>query len=156
MAGNSVIIPHGSGDPVDEQITSDVFWPALSTNDFRNAMRVGATIPDERVKLALIEGVLKINDELAPLKSASAQYAALADIPAVQIMGQSIKIHHYIGAVFNEAKASLTETYRDFDSTQSGHDEADKLEISIVDYRQTSREHIRKLLGKPRATIGLL
>ncbi|MCF6221649.1 MAG: head completion/stabilization protein, partial [Robiginitomaculum sp.] len=85
-----------------------------------------------------------------------ALYAGIEDIPAEQVSGTSRYVHQYMAAVFNEAKADLVERYRDFDSTNDGHDEADTLEETIDDYRRKSRENIRALLGRPRATIELL
>ncbi len=161
MSGNSVTInPHGAGVPDDVLVGADAFYPDLSTNEFRDAMRVDSTVPNQRVKLTLINAALKTNVELLPLKSANSEYAKLEDMPSGIITTDAVEksalMHHYKTAVFNEAKANITEVYRDFDSTKSGHDEADKLEITIDDYRRTAREHIRTLLGKPRATIKIL
>jgi len=76
--------------------------------------------------------------------------------PNIGIKDFRESMRDYKQSVFNEAKADLTERFRDFDSTKSGHKEADKLEIGINDYRQKSREHIRALLGTNRAIIGLI
>ena len=97
-----------------------------------------------------------MNADLSDLPFTYIDAADLANVAAEQIDGVSVKVWHYKQAVFNEAKADLTERYRDFDSTKSGHKEADKLETGINDYRQKSREHIRALLGTPRAIIGLI
>ncbi len=156
MSSNSVIIPHGAGDPVDVTIASHNFWPELSSNDFRNIMRVGGTIPNTRVEATLIAAVIAVNKELQKFRLTWALYAGLEDIPADQVAGISIYVHQYQAAVFNNAKADLVERYRDFDSTNDGHDEADKLEETIDDYRRKSRENIRALLGNPRTTIELL
>lgn len=161
MSANSVtIIPHGSGTPDNSAVRADAFYPELSTNAFRDAMRVDTTVPHERVELALINAVLKVNVDLAPFKAKQSQYITLADIPSQPVtIGETETTayqHHYKSAVFNEAKASITERYRDIDSTNTGHDEADKLDLTIDDYRADSREHIRAILGNPRATIKLL
>ena len=157
MSRNSVtIIPHGSGDTEEITLGEDGFFPSLSSNEFRDVMRVTAVITDARVKSALISARLKIGADLKSLIQTHIAYDALDDVPAEGIDGVSVLTHRYRMAVYNEAKATLTERYRDIDSTQSGHDEADKLDATIDDYRQVSREHIRALLGKPRATVELL
>jgi len=119
-------------------------------------MRVGATVPNVRVEATLIAAVITINEELKSLPTTYFNYASLEAIPADEVADKSIYVHRYQSAVFNEAKADLTERYRDFDSTNDGHEEADKLEETIDDYRRKSRENIRAMLGNPRATIALL
>lgn len=149
-------IPAGNERETDVTISSPEFYPDLSTAGFRAAMRVGTTVPTERVKTALIDALLKTLQDMKDYRVEFVKYATLADVPDDEIDGTSIKVHLFLAAVHNEAKASLTEVYRDFDSTKSGHDEADKLEMTIEDYRRVARESIRALLGRPRATIELL
>ncbi|MCF6222001.1 MAG: head completion/stabilization protein, partial [Robiginitomaculum sp.] len=64
MSSNSVIIPHGSGVPVDVTVASHDFWPELSSNAFRDIMRVGGTVPNQRVEATLIAAVIVVNKEL--------------------------------------------------------------------------------------------
>ena len=157
MSAHSVtIIPHGQGDAQDSIIANEAFYPDLSTNEFRSSMRVGTTIPLMRVSHALVNAMIKVNKDLEPFQAANTAYASLDLIPAAILFDHSVLVHHYKTAVFNEAKARLTERYRDYDSTNSGSDQADKLEESINDYRQVARESIRSILGKPRASIKLL
>ena len=150
------IIPHGGVDNEDDHFGGTSFYPDFSLSAFRDAMRVGSTIPDGRVKTAVIDAALKTLQDLLPLRNRYSDYEKLEDVPSDKMDGISVLLHRYRSAVYNEAKASLTEKYRDFDSTQSGHDEADKLEMTIDDYRRVARENIRALLGKPRATIKIL
>lgn len=155
------IIPHGAetapdGDAPDSLIGDGGFYPALSLSEFRENFRVPSTMTDGRVKQALRDASLKTRHDLKAYREDKSDYAALDDIPSEMFDGVSVLSLAYESAVFNEAKACLTESYRDFDSTQSGHDEADKLEMGIEDYRRVARENIRRLLGIPRATIRIL
>lgn len=157
MSQNSVtIIPHGGSDDEDDNFGGTPFYPDFSLSAFRDAMRVDTTIPNGRVKNAVIDAALKTLHDLSPLRDTHSAFDTLADVPADEMDGVSVLVHRYRSAVYNEAKASLTEKYRDFDSTQSGHEEADKLEMTIEDYRRVARENIRAMLGKPRATIRIL
>ena len=149
------IIPKGTAQAEGITIEQDGFFPELLVDDFRNAMRVDTTIENDRLKGSLIEAALKVNNDLKAFAD-NAEHDSLAEIPADTIDGKSIILQQYVAAVFNEAKASLSERYRDFDSTNSGHDAADKLEMGIDDYRQKSREAVRGILGKPRARVTLL
>lgn len=162
MTGSGVtVIPHGDGVSPDSE-TPDIliggagFYPALSMTVFRDGFRVPATMTDSRVKQALRDAALKIIYDLKPFRESNAAHLTLLSVPSEVFDGVSVLALAYQTAVFAEAKASLTETYRDFDSTQSGHEEADKLEMGIDDYRRVSRENIRRILGKPRATIRIL
>lgn len=156
MSGNSTFIPHGGIDPVTVEISSGDFWPQLDSNEFRDIMRVDGTVPNIRVEAVLIAANLRVNRELRPFAAKWAEAQTMASIPADQINGQSVYVLEYRAAVFNEAKADLTERYRDYDSTNDGHDEADKLESNIEDYRRKAREAIRAILDQPRATVELL
>ena len=150
------VIPKGAEESGEDEIKNSDFFPNLSVKNFRDSLRVDETVPFGRVKATLINAILKVNADLSELSLSNLPYTALADVPSATIAGTSTKVWRYKSAVFNEAKADLIERYRDFDSTQSGHDEADKLETVINDYRQKAREHIRALLGKPPVRIALL
>ncbi len=157
MSDHSVtVIPKGSAQAEGISIAQSGIFPDLMVDDFRAAMRVDTTIPTERVKLSLMDAALKVNKDLAPLTEKYPDIENMEDLPAAAIDGKSVLLHQYFSAVYNEAKASLNEKYRDFDSTNSGHSQADKLELGIDDYRQNLREIVRSILGKPRARISLL
>ena len=78
------------------------------------------------------------------------------DVPAEQIAATSIHVHRYLRAVGCFAKASLTERYRDFDTTAAGNKKADQLENPIDDLRRDARWAISGILGIGRNTVELI
>lgn len=144
---SSAFIPHRPGtDPQHDAIERpDDFYPALSVSDWKNRMRVDDNVSAIRSHEILTSALYMVHAELGEWRAAQTA-AALEGIPAI----------HYRQAVYQRAKAYELEQYRDIDSTAAGGDRAEGLESRINVALQRSREHLRLLIGKPRATIKLI
>lgn len=139
-------------------VTNDGFFPDIDLNKLRDTMRLDGTVTAARLRDAAVDAIISVNDELAAWKAAqiAAGAADMAAVPAPQIGGESVQLARYRTAVYRQAKADLTERYRDFDATKSGSDDADKLEENICTDRRAARWAIRDILGLARTTVELI
>lgn len=145
----SVVIPHGPGNPKpnEDLITPpDDFYPPLSVAEWKLRMRVDDNVSPARSIETLNRAMLDITDELQPWRAqqTTATLAAGRDTA------------RYLQAVWQRAKAYELEQYRDIDNTDSGSRRADGLESRIDTALQRSREALRSLMGRGRATIVLI
>ncbi len=142
----------------EPDILNSAFWPEISLIDCRAVMRIGSEITPERLREALISGIIDTNSDLADwrFQQEQAGYAELSSVPAEQVDNISIKVTLYRRAVYNFAKAELTERYRDYDSTLQGRDRADNLDPTIDQYRRQAILAIRQISGRQRTTVELI
>lgn len=148
--------------PVEEDegsISNIAFFPAVALSKARAIARIDGTVPTERLRQALVTGMLKINADLSDWIEAEkeAGNTTLADKEGLEIEeGINQHQHQYLRAVACYAKANLTERYRDHDSTNEGHDRADDLSATIDDLWRDYHWALSDLQGKPRATVALI
>jgi hypothetical protein len=139
-------------------ITNDGFFPDIDPADVREKMRLDGTVTDARLRDSLINAIISVNKELDEWQAAqiAAGYATLADVPAKKLDVISVQIHRYLRAVYAQAKANLTERYKDFDSTNSGGKKADQMESTVDDYHRDVRWAISDIMGISRNTTELI
>ncbi|MFP3499126.1 head completion/stabilization protein, partial [Pseudomonas sp. SIMBA_059] len=91
----------------------------------------------------------EVNDELRSALAAwrDAGITCLADAPADQLDGESVRLQHYRRAVYCLAKATLIERYRDYDTTGDGARRADELEPQGDELRRDVRWAISDIIG---------
>lgn len=144
--------------PVESDIENDGFFPDISLTDARSIVRIDGTITPERLRHALVEAAAAVNDELIAWKQQQLAngYTKLEEVPASRIDGESVLLARYLRSVFCQAKANLTERYRDYDSTSDGNKRADESETTIDDLRRDARWAISDILGKSRTTVDLI
>jgi hypothetical protein len=147
-----------TGDITDHTLTNDGWWPDIDTADLRATLRLDGTVTDARLNAAAVSAMRSTNRELRRFKAGhvAAGAAGLADVDADEINGESEFIGLYRRAVYCSAGAELVERYRNYDSTSSGHAEAEKLTESIDELRRDARWAIRDLLGVAHATVELI
>ncbi len=142
----------------ETDVSNTSFYPAISPTECREVMRIDGSITAERLRHALINAMTEANDNLSLwMHTQQAQgYASLTDVPADQIDGVSINIQLYQRAVYNWAKAEITERYRDYDSTLKASQRAETLDETIDHYRREAIIAIRAISGRQRTTIELI
>ncbi|MBR8114426.1 head completion/stabilization protein [Burkholderia cenocepacia] len=148
-----------SAPPADDPIVGNVAWfPSIDLAHMREAVRLTGTVTTARLRDAVIAAIDEVNRELAswraPLEAGGV--ASLAELPADTIGGESVQLARYRRAVYFLARADLTETYRDFDSTKSGAADADELMTTIDADRRNARQAINDMRGVARSTIDLI
>lgn len=139
-------------------IANDGFFPDVDPAQFAREMRLRDGITPERRRHALIAAIITVGNQLAgyrELRQANGS-ATLADVASATIDGESRLVQLYRTAVFSEAKAILTERYRDADITKAGKEQVEDLEPSIGELRRDSVYAVRDLLGVGRVDVALI
>jgi len=144
--------------PAQPPLQPDDFWPQIDPAAIRERMRLDASISNPRLRHAILIAALTVNGELATWAQPwhAAGMVRLADIPAPQMDGQSRLVHLYLRAVACATAAELTERYRRFDATASGHQHADADTPTIDELRRDLRWAIRDIKGQTRTTVELI
>lgn len=143
-------------------VQNDPWFPAIDPAQARAVCRLDGTVTPARLQHALLAAMASVNIELAPLQARALQLgvASLADLPAPQLGGESVKLQHYRRAVYACLQADLAEVYRDIDTTPQGSAKservAEKLEARIGEHRRNQRWAISDLLGLRRTTVDLV
>lgn len=146
----------GSAEPFT--LDNDGWWPDIDADHLRAAMRLDGSITNARLKVAAVNAMIAVNRELAAYKvrEQANGHAALVDVPAVVITGESELVHLYRRAVYCSAGAELAERYRSYDATADGNQRADDLTPSVDEYRRDARWAIRDVLGNAHTTVELI
>ncbi|WP_285430030.1 head completion/stabilization protein [Pseudomonas sp. fls2-241-R2A-110] len=139
-------------------INTDVFWPSINLDDVRGTLRIDASVTAIRLETATISAAISVNREFAEWRRTKQAegYPTLADVPADQVEGVSHYIHLYRRAIYAATGAEICERYRSYDSTNSGHQNADDLTPSIDELRRDQRWAVRDFLGLGRTTVELI
>lgn len=148
-----------NGTPATEtDIKNHAFFPDINPDDCRQVMRIDANITAERLRHSLINAISDVNTELKAWADTqkAAGHATLNDVPSDRIDDISEKIQQYTRAVFNFAKAEVTERYRDIDTTGIGGQRAEDVEDTTGHYRREGILAIRTILNKPRTSVELI
>lgn len=147
---------------VDAVVDNDPRFPAIDAARLRATCRLDGTVTPARLQRALMDAMASVNSELATYMLAQGLlgYATLADVPAIPLGGESVKLHHYRRAVYACVQADLSEVYREVDTTPAGNGKQERvgaqLEIKADAYRRAMRWAISDLLGRPRTTVDLV
>lgn len=139
-------------------VNSGAFWPEIKLLDLRTSMRINGKVTTDRLMHAAMEAVLHTNDQLAEYRSSQEAegHASLEAVPAELINKVSPLVYRYRRAVYSFTKASLTESYRDIDTTRDGEKHAEALSTQIDMLWRDSRWAIRDILNEDRGLAELV
>ena len=139
-------------------INNHPFFPAVELAEFRSIMRVDNVATAQRARHALYTAMLDVNGRLTDwmLDQLGNGYEKLADVPERPGQPAGARAALYLRAVYALGKASLTERYRDYDTTGQGKNRADDLSDNIDDLRRDASWAINDITGRPRSTIELI
>jgi hypothetical protein len=145
-------------NPSEADIDCGGFFPPISPAAAREAMRIDGSVSPTRLRKELSFSALSVMNETLQwaLDKINAGANSLADLPGPEIDGQRAAVHYWFRAVYSLTSASLTEYLRDYDSTNDGHQQADKLAATIDEHRRDARWAISGLLGIGRSTVELI
>lgn len=149
----TVVIPQPAGD--EPVIKNTFFFPDIDPKRVRERMRLEQTVAPARLREAIKSGMAETNAELYEYREQkiAAGFTRLADVPADDIDGESIKVFYYERAVCAMATASLYERYRGVDASAKG---------ALRNLTQTATKYVLKLDGWIKknkslaSTIGLI
>lgn len=139
-------------------IRNDGWFPNIDLPHIRATMRLDGTVTEQRLTDAITAAIASVNTELTDWQSQQqeAGYQALSDVPAAQVNGESIRLIAYRRAIYHVVKADLIEQYRNFDSTHSGMQQAESLEVTSDNDRRTARWAISDIQSRSHATVELI
>lgn len=145
-------------DVPDETLSSGDFFPDISLRHYQQSMLTDGKVTTERLRHALVNAITEVNRELAGWKRSqtAAGFASLAVVPADHINNDSELILLYRRAVYSEAKANLTERYRDTDTTGSGEKKAAALGETVDDLRRDVQWAIQRIKGESHNICELI
>lgn len=143
----------------DSPIVSHAFWPEISPNDVRETMRIDKTVTVMRLRMALIEAISTVNQQLADWRREQFRqgYQTLAEVPTdEEVDGISNKLLRYRRAVYCYAAAEIMERYSNFDSAAAGTDRAEAKLKQAVEYSAEGHAAIADILEQPRVAVHLI
>ena len=146
----------------EASVANDGWWPDVNCEKLREDARLDGTVTPARLLLAVEDAMLSVNRELADWQAAQLElgYASLADVPATQLGGHSVKLKHYLRAIQSHVQSQLASAYRDIDTLPDGAGKESRVR-SALEIRQDSldtrtRHAIADLQGLPRVIAELL
>ncbi|MGX9559470.1 head completion/stabilization protein [Pseudomonas sp. CFBP 5750] len=139
-------------------INTDAFWPPIDLDQLRATLRIDASVTAPRLETAAVAAAISVNRELGEWRATqqTAGHTKLADMPGERINGVLVLVHLYRRAIEAATGAEVCERYRSYDSTNSGHQNAEELTPNIDDYRRDLRWAVRDFLGINRTTVELI
>ncbi|KNC17468.1 head completion/stabilization protein [Pantoea sp. RIT-PI-b] len=141
-----------------EIIPNNSFWPDIDLATFRSVMRVDGTVTPQRLKQVVLTAMAEVNAELYPWREQQELrgFNGLADVPAEQLAGRSVRLHHYENAVWCWARAVLNERYQDFDATAAAAKRGEELEDATGDLWRDARWAVSRVQNAPHCTVELI
>ena len=141
----------------DVVITSEAFFPGISSKEIREALRFDGSATNQRLIPAIEAAIIEVNEQLDSLTSKA---ATLAEISTKKITTSGVEKPItevlYFRAVAAAVGAELNEKYRAYDTTNNGGQKADELTPTIDDYRRDLRFAIRDLKKLRRVNVELI
>jgi hypothetical protein len=137
----------------DTVIINNGFFPDLSLNDFRDAVRVDQNVSDGNAEDTMRQAMLESNALLAEWQAAQEVlgYATIDAVPGEDYGAVTHYQYWYLIAVRQLAKSLLIEQERDFDARNMSADKVDALNGRIDDCKRQHRLAISKITGVPNA-----
>jgi hypothetical protein len=141
-----------------EIIPNNSFWPDIDLATFRSVMRVDGTVTPQRLKQVVLTAMAEVNAELYPWREWQELrgFNGLADVPAEQLNGRSVRLHHYENAVWCWARAVLNERYQDYDATAAATKRGEELADATGDLWRDARWAVSRVQNAPHCTVELI
>ncbi|MGJ7099373.1 head completion/stabilization protein [Morganella morganii] len=145
-------------DITDETLSSGDFFPDISLRHYQLSVLTDGKVTTERLRHALVNAMIEINRELSGWKQSqtAAGFMSMAAIPADHISNESELVLLYRRAVYSGAKATLTERYRDTDTTDSGEKKAAALSETVDDLWRDMQWAIQRIKGESHNICELI
>ncbi|MGC6386656.1 head completion/stabilization protein [Ewingella sp. S1.OA.A_B6] len=147
--------PPAAAEPT---IGNSFFWPAISPADLRDTLRLEGTVTPKRLRAVAVRAMTEVNAELHDYRAAqmACGFNTLADVPADDIDGESVKTGAYFNAVASMTAANLAERYPGNDTTDKGSQKAEIVERTVDELWRDARNAIHDVAGVAHAIIGLI
>ena len=149
----SGLIANGTFSNQDVVITSEPFFPSVSSHHVREVLRLDSSVTNQRLIPAIEAAVIHVNEKLESLLNIA---PTLAEITTRLVNGKSASVVLYFRAVNAAVGAELCERYRSYDTNSNGNQKADELTPTIDDYKRDLRFAIRDLKKVRRLNVELV
>lgn len=151
------LIANGNTSNKEVVITSDSFFPSISSKEIRESLRFDSSVTNHRLVPAIESAIIEVNQQLNSLTSKA---ASLAEISPKKITTDGIEKPVaevlYLRAVSAAVGAELNEKYRAYDTNNNGGQKAEELTPTIDDYRRDLRFALRDLKNLRRLNVELV
>ncbi|MEN2686537.1 head completion/stabilization protein [Klebsiella pneumoniae] len=151
--GVVVIPPPASDEPV---IKNTFFFPDIDPKRVREGMRLEQTVAPARLREAIKTGIAETNAELFLWREQqiAGGVSKLADVPADDLDGESVRVFYYLRAVTSMATATLYERYRGVDASARGDKKADSIDTTVDELWRDMRWAVSRVQDKPRCIVS--
>ena len=151
--GVVIIPPPASDEPV---IKNTFFFPDIDPKRVREGMRLEQTVAPARLREAIKTGIAETNAELFLWREQqiAGGVSKLADVPADDLDGESVRVFYYLRAVTSMATATLYERYRGVDASAKGDKKADSIDTTVDELWRDMRWAVSRVQDKPRCIVS--
>ncbi|EEV2153817.1 head completion/stabilization protein [Escherichia coli] len=133
---------------VEPSVTQTLMNTMQESSDFLTRINIVpvSEMKGEKIGIGVTGSIASTTD--------TAGFTRLADVPADDIDGESIKVFYYERAVCAMATASLYERYRGVDASAKGDKKADSIDSTIDELWRDMRWAVARIQDKPRCIVS--
>lgn len=140
----------------DKVILTPAFYPDVSVKDFADSMRLDGTVTNERMAFALKRAVMNVCRELKSWSTEQQSLLCINTLAEYDELEDTDRCFSFKDAVYNHAKAALTEHYRDYDTKRDTTARSKELDTQIDSCRRNVRNAIADIVGRAHTTVELI
>lgn len=140
----------------DKVILTPAFYPDVSVKDFADSMRLDGTVTNERMAFALKRAVMNVCRELESWSTEQQSLLCINTLAEYDEFEDTDHCFSFKDAVYNHAKAALTEHYRDYDTKRDTTARSKELDTQIDSCRRNVRNAIADIVGRAHTTVELI
>lgn len=141
---------------VDSTVTTPEFMPNLSVKDFSDCMKLDGTVTPARMSYALKDAALSVCRELRAWTANALHQNGHITLEGYDLANDTDKCFSFKKAVYNLAKAKLTEHYRDYDTGKDANTRGNELTSTIDTCYRNTRTAIADIKDEPHSTVELI
>lgn len=144
--------------PDNKSFSSEAFFPDIDTDPIYKLYRLPGELPEELIDDCLIRAIAEVNTRLQSWKEAKELdgHAALADVPAPVVNGESVNLKQYPRAVYCLAKAEILKETITVDRKEVAENTAKTSEETEDKYREFAGKAIRYIMGKRSVGVHVI
>lgn len=140
----------------DDIVNTHPFMPDLSVKEFTEAMKLDGTVNQTRLVYALSDAAISICRELKSWVTDVICDDGIATLTEYDAQNDTDKCFSFKKAVFNQAKAQITEHYRDYDTGRDAAARSKELTPTIDSCYRNVRTAIADITDAPHSTVELI
>lgn len=141
---------------VNKTIITPAFMPDISVKDFADAMKLDGTVTPARMEYALTDSATSVCRELKAWVATVLHEHGVLTLAEYDLNNETDKCFSFKKAVYNLAKAQLTEHYRDYDTGNDATARSKELTPQIDTCYRNARNAISDIKSEPHSVIELI